>query len=100
MGSTKIVVDDNSVMRAINASPGIKPLLKKHGQAIASRADSLGAGYRTAKYYDREAGELKGGKRPEYGATLGTRYVLCLVHPENYAAMKDNYLHNTLLKAI
>ena len=100
MGSDKIEIDEKSVMNAIYNSQGIKPMLLKYGQRIAGRANSLGAGYRTPKWHDHETGETKGGKQPEYGATLGNRRVICLVHPENYAAMKDNYLHNTMLKAL
>lgn len=96
----KIVVDNESIMRAIYASPEIKPVLKKHGDSIAARANALGAGYVTPKWHDHETGETKGGKRPEYGATLASRRTMCFVHPENYSAMKDNYLHNTMLKAI
>lgn len=96
----KVVIDDESVIRAINSSPGIKPALKKRGDAIASRANALGSGYVTPKWHDHETGETKGGKHPEYEATLANRYAICFVHPVNYAAMKDNYLHNTMLKAI
>ena len=99
MAKERIVIDDKSVMSAINNSQGIKPALLSYGQRIANRANNLGAGYRTPKWHDHETGETKGGKQPEYGATLGNRQVICIVHPENYAAMKDNYLHNTMLKA-
>lgn len=100
MASDRIVIDDKKVESAIDGSQGIKPALLSYGNRIASRANSLGAGYRTAKWHDHETGETKGGKQPEYGATLGSRRTMCIVHPENYAAMKDNYLHNTMLKAI
>lgn len=96
----RVEVDIKSIERAIYQSEGTKPALKKLGDSIAARANSLGAGYTTPKWHDHDTGEVKGGKRPEYGATLGSRRVLCIVHPENYAAMKDNYLHNTMLKAI
>lgn len=100
MGNDKIVIDDKSVMNAIYNSQGIKPVLMSYGRRIADRANSLGAGYQTAKWHDHATGETKGGKSPEYGATLANRQTACFVHPENYAAMKDNYLHNTMLKAI
>lgn len=98
MGDVKIEINENSVMNAIYKSDGIKPALKTYGVRIANQANALGAGYRTAKWHDRTTGETKGGKQPKYGATLG-RKAICIVHPENYAAMKDNYLHNTMLKA-
>lgn len=99
MASDRIVIDDKKVESAIDNSQGIKPALLSYGNRIANRANSLSAGYRTPKWHDHDTGETKGGKQPEYGATLG-RKCICLVHPENYAAMKDNHLHNTMLKAI
>jgi len=95
----RVTIDHAAVQRAINTAEGTKPALKAMGENIAVRADSLGAGFRTARWHDHKTGEIKGGKQPKYGATLGNRSAICIVHPENYAAMKDNYLHNTLLKA-
>lgn len=100
MDSVRIEIDENSVMAAICKSDGIKPALKGYGARIAERSNMLSVGYRTPKWHDHETGEVKGGKQPKYGATLGNRQVICIVHPENYAAMKDNYLHNTMLKAM
>ena len=99
MDSVRVEIDDNRVMAAINKADDIKPALKKLGTKIADQANVLGAGYRTPKWHDHDTGETKGGKQPKYGATLGNRQIICIVHPENYAAMKDNYLHNTMLKA-
>lgn len=99
MADMRVTVDDAAVKRAIDGSDGVKPLLLKRGNEIASRANALGAGYRTPKWHDRKTGETKGGKAPQYGATLGSSRTMCIVHPENYSAMKDNYLHNTMLKA-
>lgn len=100
MAKGRIVIDEKSVINAINNAQGTKPALMKYGMRIAERSNSLGAGYRTAKFHDRATGETRGGKQPEYGATLANRKTACFVHPENYAAMKDNYLHNTMLKAM
>lgn len=98
MADVRVTVDDAAVKRAIDDADGVKPLLLKRGNEIAARANALGADYRTPKWHDHATGETKGGKAPQYGATLG-RSVICIVHPENYSAMKDNYLHNTMLKA-
>lgn len=99
MADVKVEVNMDSVEKAIYSSPGTKPALLKMGQGIARQANSIGAGYKTPRWHDHKTGEVKGGKSPEYGATAGTRKCICIVHPENYAAMKDNYKHNTLLKA-
>ena len=99
MASMRVKVNDKAVERAIANSPGIKRALKQKGDYHAAVANALGAGYRTGRWHDHKTGEVKGGKAPEYAATMGDKGDICLVHPVNYAAMKDNYLHNTLLKA-
>jgi hypothetical protein len=42
-----------------------------------------------------------GGTQPAYvgDVRMGRRGYVGIVHPGNYAAMKDNYENNTLLKA-
>lgn len=98
----KIVIDDAKVRKAVNEAKGTESKLQIVTQRIVGRANALSAGYRTPKWHDHATGETKGDKQPEYGGDvkrIGSTPV-GIVHPENYAAMKDNHLHNTMLKAI
>lgn len=97
------VVLDPDAPEKIYHLPQVKSVLTKQAQEIAGRANSLGSGYRTARFYDRNAKELRGDKQPVYASvkTIETRKSsVALVHNANYAAYKDTLLHNTLLKAI
>lgn len=97
--TTKVEVDMNSVEECVYKLPGTRDALGKMADYIAAKATALGAGYRTGRWHDHKTGETKGGKAPIYGGDVGERKCIGIVHPENYAAMKDNYLHNTMLKA-
>lgn len=102
MADVKIELDMKSCEHACYHADGLKPILQKASNTIAARSTALGSGYRTPKWHDHDTGETKGGKAPKYGADVyhGKRGYIGIVHPENYSAMKDNYLHNTMLKAI
>lgn len=101
MGDLRIVLDMRSAERACCFQPQLEPILEQHSRRIAANATALGSGFKTAKWHDHETGETKGGKSPAYGSDVykGKRGYVGIVHPENYAAMKDNHLHNTMLKA-
>jgi hypothetical protein len=88
-------------MRAINASPGLPGALESVTTRITATANALGSGYRTPKWHDHETGETKGGTAPVYAGDvrIGKKGPIGIVHPANYSAMKDNHLHNTMLKA-
>lgn len=96
----RLSLDMNSVYGAIYKSPGTRKALGEEAEKIAARATALGSGYRTPKWHDHQTGETKGGKAPIYEGEAGERKCIGIVHPANYAAMKDTYLHNTMLKAI
>ena len=105
MADVKVnVVLDKDAPEKIYGLPQVKGAVTKKASAIADMANQLGAGYRTPKWHDHETGETKGDTQPEYGyekAASSTTYgSIAFVHPLNYAAMKDNYLHNTMLKAM
>lgn len=99
---TKVEVDHKSAMAAINNAPGLPAALERATSGVTSRANALGAGYRTAKYHDHKTGETRGDKAPIYVGDVmkGKKGPIGIVHPKNYAAMKDNHLHNTLLKSM
>ena len=98
MGDLRVVIDDAKLNDAINNANGTREALKLATDHIISKANSLGSGYRTAKYKHSTVG----GKQPEYGGDVkkGKSGLIGIVHPTNYAAMKDNHLHNTMLKSV
>ena len=66
-----------------------------------STANSLSAGFRTKKCHID--GKEVGGTQARYGyqkAREAPDGCVAVVHPKNYAAIKDNHLHNTLLKSM
>ena len=88
--------------------PRVKGAVTSKASAICGTANSLGAGFTTKKYYDREDKEYKGGTQASYRFDKAQVFIsqtdgpvsVAIVYTANYAAMKDNYLHNTLLKAV
>ncbi len=82
--------------------PQVKDKVSQLAGAISDRANALGAGYRTGIYHDPKTGEKRGNTQPKYASEKAKETkngCIAIVHPKNYAAMKDNYLHNTMLKA-
>ena len=104
MASIKVhVVLDPDAPEILGHLPQVKAAVTKEAQAIAARANSMGASFRTEEWENPETHEQLGGKAPKYAALKArdSAYVGCvaLVVEKNYAAIKDNHLHNTLLKA-
>lgn len=68
---------------------------------ITARANALGSGFRTGHYHPNHQSPGVGGTAPSYvgDVRMGRRGYVGIAHPANYAAMKDNYENNTLLKA-
>ena len=68
---------------------------------ITARANALGSGFRTGHYHPNHQSPGVGGTQPVYvgDVRMGHRGYVGIVHPGNYAAMKDNYENNTLLKS-
>ena len=102
MADVRIVLDDAKVRKAINDSEGTEGAIQRIAYGIAGRANAMSAGFRTGRYYDRTEGRLKGDTKPRYESDTQKRgkSVVGLVYTGNYAAMKDNHQHNTLLKSI
>ena len=96
-----VVIDEAALKKATSYSDGMREALSSKVDEITQRANSMSSGFRTGRYYDRQSNELRGNTQPKYGGSvkLGSYGWVGLVHPENYAAMKDTHDHNTLLKA-
>ena len=104
MASVKVkVVMEPNWEKDILQFPAVKDALTKEANAISGRANALGAGFRTQHYTRPKTREKVGGKQPVYKslpARMFKGYPVAIVTEGNYAAMKDNYDHNTLLKSI
>lgn len=83
--------------------PQVKGKVSELAGGIADRANSYGASFRTGYFYDKKKGKRVGGTQPKYSHEKAIETddgCVSIVHPSNYAAMKDNHLHNTMLKAM
>ena len=103
MGSVTVKVDisQQKLDHAVKFAKGTESALRAKTDSITSRANAMSAGFRTGKYHRDHKSPAVGGTQPEYSGDvqLGRKGYVGIVHPANYAAMKDNYQNNTLLKA-
>ncbi|MBR3326767.1 MAG: hypothetical protein IKG22_05530 [Atopobiaceae bacterium] len=102
MASVEIDIDEEKLYMAVQDAEGTESALNEAVNAITSRANALSSGFRTGRYYDREAHELKGDTQPSYKGDVRRmgKTEVGIVYTANYAAMKDNMEHNTLLKSV
>lgn len=96
-----VEIDPEKFRAAVNDADQLESLLQSVTSSVVNAANSMSSGFRTGIYHDPNTGETVGDTQPEYGGDVADRGKgpLGLVHPKNYAAMKDNYENNTLLKA-
>lgn len=103
MGSVSVKVDisQQSLEHAVGFAEGTAQALRSMTDGITGSANALSSGFRTGIYYVDHKAPHVGGTQPEYAGSvrLGRKGYVGIVHPANYAAMKDNYMNNTLLKA-
>ena len=78
--------------------PQVKGALTKEAGAIAGRANAMSSAFRTGLYHRDHKSPAVGNTQPKYESDQA-RGAVALVYTGNYAAMKDNALNNTLLKA-
>ena len=97
----KVEIDQELLKYAVNEAEGLEALLWEQVKEIRDKANAFGAGFETERTIVWATGEHVGGNSPEYKAAIqkGNRGPVGIVVTGNYSAMKDNYLHNTLLKA-
>lgn len=102
MADAEFHIDREKLRNLAFSSDELFAIVDKETQDIASRANSLGAGFRTGKYHRDHKSPAVGGTAPSYVGDTQRRgkTPVGIVHPKNYAAMKDNHLHNTLLKSL
>lgn len=102
MGNVVRLTINEKAVEKFKGTEGMRGLVESAAANIANTANDMGAGFVTARFYDRDKQELKGGKTPIF-ATKGRMSRgawVSLVYEENYAAIKHNYENNTLLKAM
>ena len=102
MADIEIRLDKQKLADVIQELPGTRDALEETGGGIAQRANAMSAGFRTKYFYDRKEGVRKGNKQPSYASDVEKRgkAMVALVYTANYAAQKDTYEHNTLLKSV
>lgn len=104
----KVVMDSNWE-ETIKTMPAVKAVVTKEAKSICDTANSLSSGFRSGTYYDKETKKTIGNTPAQYGSMNAKVYPdrngagntsVALVYTKNYAAQRDNLLHNTLTKAI
>ena len=101
MADVVIEWDEAALKRAAGHDEQVRAALEARTSQITQTANSLGAGFRTGRYHRDHQSPAVGGTAPAYEGDVETRKDgnVGIVHPANYAAMADNFKHNTLLKA-
>lgn len=100
MANWEVHLDEKKAQEFVDNASGTQKALDEATGSLSSTANSLSSWFRTMKCHIK--GKQVGGTQPRYGKTVKYKkgaYV-GFVHPKNYAAIKDNYLHNTLLKSM
>lgn len=110
MASATIKVEMNPDWKeAIKTLPGVRGVVTKEAKKICDNANSLSSGFRSGIYHDKKTNSTIGNTPAQYGSMSAKVYPdrddvgstsVALVYTKNYAAQKDNLMHNTLAKAI
>ena len=102
MADFRVEIHRDKLRQAVQDAEGLPAALGEAVSQITAKANALGAGYRTGIWHDPETREERGDTQPVYEGDVQRRgkSQVGIVHPGNYAAMKDNHEHNTLLKSI
>lgn len=107
MADVTFDIDEVKLKRLAFGSDKTYQLVKQKRDATQAKANAYGGSFRTQVVYDFETHEKVGGTKAVYGGGTkrfrtsdGASIPVGIVHPMNYAAMKDNFLHNTLLKSL
>lgn len=101
MANVKVVMEPGWEDK-VQDMEGMRNALSKIAWTLAARASANSAGFRTERTINYATKEQVGGTPPLYLAkdAIFTRgHSVALVYTGNYAAAKDNTLHNTLLKS-
>ena len=102
MADVEFTIDDEKLWNLIDKGQGTYTLVSRVTDKVASNANTMSAGFRTGLYYRDHKAPPVGNTQPKYGSNVrkGKKGPVGIVYTGNYAAMKDNHLHNTLLKSL
>lgn len=96
-------IDRDKLWRFVCKSDGTYQIIRNVADNVASAANAMSAGYKTGKYHREHKSPGVGGSQPVYESnTQRPKGVVPvgIVYTRNYAAMKENHEHNTLLKSL
>lgn len=103
MDSFEVKWDMEAVKRAIASDEGVESGVRELTRSKIALSNAASSGFRTERFTDGKTKEKKGGTAPRYAGNVERhgkhKWPTGIVYTANYAAMRDNYLHNTLLKA-
>ena len=104
MGSRVKLMWSKTMVEDLANMQNVRMQVAKSTDARAASANALSAGFRTGLYHRDHKSPAVGNTQPKYASALGESkrtpaIPVGLVYTANYAAMKDNALNNTLLKA-
>lgn len=99
--TVKVDISQRNLERAVNFAEGTESALRSKTSAITSAANAMSAGFRTGYYHRDHKSPAVGGTPASYAGDveMGRKGYVGIVYTANYAAQKDNYQNNTLLKA-
>lgn len=107
MASIRFDIDKRKLKKVAFESDGAYRLVMKARDSVEANANAYGGSFETKVVRDFKTHEKVGGTKARYGGgtkrfrtSEGISIPVGIVHPMNYAAMKDNHLHNTLLKSL
>ena len=101
MADVDVEIDASRLFVAIQDAESLPDVLGEYVQRISGNANAASAGFRTGIFHDHDTGETRGDTQPVYKGNVKRkgRSMVGLVYTGNYAAQKDNYENNTLLKS-
>ena len=102
MADVEFTIDDDALGRLVGNSDRTRAIIAKRVDEVTARANAMSAGFRTGFYHRDHQSPAVGGTQPAYKGDVEKRgkNPVGIVVTGNYAAMKDNHLHNTLLKSL
>lgn len=102
MADVEFRIDKKKLERLAYSSEQTRSMVEQKTHNVQSTAAMLSAGFRTGLYYRDHKTPAVGGTEPYWKANVKKYGVkpVGIVVTGNYAAMKDNHLHNTLLKSL
>lgn len=100
-GRGRVAVDQEALKRA--CAEAARPIVQSLTQAGIADANASSADFRTGVYHRDHKSPHVGNTQPRYTGDVEDRdgyWPVGIVHPANYAAMRENMERNTLVKVV